>query len=388
MALARIFSRHPEHTSDLAQQLQQRGYSVEVLSPDQAPLSPADLEIQLEVCEPAGVLLRAGELAARLHADIAVAPGALQAEPLPAGEAASLSLPEDQPALAAPPAVESSWIEPLVPAPAAETIHIAPARGGEAQGVPNWWSIAPTARAFGGALAACAAATGKFFASARDQFRESWELARIRNAEAHLLREEQLLELTRQRAEAQQRALELVAERKAMAAYLRQLQREAPHAFPDVGRQWPSAEDAASAIEPPASPWQVKIRRVHSRKWEAVFAGLLSASALFVIGLAVAAFHSRPDSSADRGATVQTGGVALQGAQPKPSSATRPSPSLRKATRGTAKSASPTRPQRRAPQRVHELVAHDVVVRHFAAPATRAQNAQQAGVKHYSDMED
>jgi hypothetical protein len=384
MALARIFSRHPEHTSDLAQQLQQQGYSVEVLSPEQAPLSPADLEIQLEVCDPGGVLRRAGELAARLHADIAVAPGALQAEPFPAGEAASQSLPEDEPALAAPPAVQSSWIEPLVSGPAAETIHIAPAREGEAQGVPNWWNIAPTARAFGGALAACAAATGKLFASARDQFRESWELARIRNAEAHLLREEQLLELTRQRAEAQQRALELVAERKAMAAYLRQLKREAPHAFLDVGRQWPTAEDAASAIEPPASPWQVKIKRVHSRKWEAVFAGLLSASALFVIGLAVAAFHSHPDSSADRGATVQTG-VALQGAQTKPASATRPSAALRKTTQ-EASTARKLRNHRQLPQRNQDLVANDVVVRHFPAPKP-TPHTQADGWKHFSDMD-
>jgi hypothetical protein len=384
MALARIFSRHPEHTSDLTQQLQQQGYTVEVLSPDQSPLSPADLEIQLEVCDPASVLHRARELAARFHADIAVAPGALQAEPFPAGEASGLSLPEDEPGRDAAPAVQSSHIEPVVAAPAAETFYIAPTMEGEAARAS--WSVAPAARTFGAALAACAAAPGKLFASARDQLHESWELARIRNAEAHALREQHLLELTRQRAEGQQRALEFAAERKAIAAYLRQLQQEAPHAFPDVRHQWLSAEDAAPDTEPPASAWQLKTRRIHSRKWEAVFAGLLSASALFAIGLAVAAFHPRPAQSANRGASLQTG-VTPQRGQPKLASATRSSPSLRKTKPQAAKLAPPIQAQRRTPQRVHELVAGDVVVRHFTAPPARAQNAQQAGVKHYSDMD-
>jgi hypothetical protein len=84
---------------------------------------------------------------------------------------------------------------------------------------------------------------------------------------------------------------------------------------------------------------------------------------------------------------VQTGGVTLQRGQPKLGSAARSSPSLRKAKAEAAKSAPQIQPQHRTPQRVHELVASDVIVRHFAAPATRAQNAQQAGVKHYSDME-
>jgi hypothetical protein len=387
MALARIFSRHPEHTSDLAQQLQQQGYTVEVLSPDQSPLSPADLEIQLEVCDPASVLRRAQELAARFHADIAVAPGALAAEPFSAAETSGISLSEGEPARAAALAVPSSCITPVVAAPDAEAIHIAPAMEGEAEAARASWSLTPAARAFGAALAACAAATGNLFASTRDQLRESWELARIRNAEAHALREQHLLELKRQRAEGQQRALELAAERKAIAAYLRQLQQEAPHAFPDVRHQWLSAEDTASDTEPSASAWQLKTRRIHSRKWEAVFAGLLSASALFVLGLAVAAFHSRPAQSANGGATVQTRGVTLQRGQLKPASATRSSSSLRKARPETAKSAPPIQPQLRTPRRVHELVAGDVIVRHFAAPATQAQNSQQTGVKHYSDME-
>ena len=43
MPLARIFTRYPDRTADLSNQLQQQGYTVEVASPDQAHLAPADL---------------------------------------------------------------------------------------------------------------------------------------------------------------------------------------------------------------------------------------------------------------------------------------------------------------------------------------------------------
>ena len=66
MPLARIFTRNPERTADLSRQLQQQGYTVEVASPDQAHLAPADLEIEFEVCERADVLERAADLAAEL----------------------------------------------------------------------------------------------------------------------------------------------------------------------------------------------------------------------------------------------------------------------------------------------------------------------------------
>lgn len=81
MPLARIFTHHPERTAALSSQLQQQGYTVEVASPDQSNLAPADLEIEFEVCERADVLERAAGLADELHADIAVAPGVMQPEP-------------------------------------------------------------------------------------------------------------------------------------------------------------------------------------------------------------------------------------------------------------------------------------------------------------------
>jgi hypothetical protein len=83
MPLARIFTRNPERTGDLATQLRQQGYKVEVTSPDQKHLAPADLEIEFELCERADVLDRAADLANELEADIAVAPGILQSTPEP-----------------------------------------------------------------------------------------------------------------------------------------------------------------------------------------------------------------------------------------------------------------------------------------------------------------
>jgi hypothetical protein len=83
MPLARIFTRNPERTADLSAQLKEQGYKVEVVSPDQADLAPADLEIEFELCERADVLERAANLATELEADIAVAPGILQPAPEP-----------------------------------------------------------------------------------------------------------------------------------------------------------------------------------------------------------------------------------------------------------------------------------------------------------------
>lgn len=82
MPLARIFTRNPERTADLSHQLQQQGYTVEVVSPDQAHLAPADLEIEFEICERSDVLARAADLATELGADVAVAPGTLQPAPV------------------------------------------------------------------------------------------------------------------------------------------------------------------------------------------------------------------------------------------------------------------------------------------------------------------
>ena len=91
MPLARIFTHHPERTTVLSEQLQQQGYRVEVVGPDQKNLAPADLEIEFETCERADVLDRAADLATQLEADVAVAPGVLQPAPQAVMESAAAS---------------------------------------------------------------------------------------------------------------------------------------------------------------------------------------------------------------------------------------------------------------------------------------------------------
>ncbi len=79
MPLARILTAFPERAESLAQQLREKGYNVEFLSPEKAGMLRADLEIDFEICDQKVVLRRAVELANKLHADIAVSPEALPA---------------------------------------------------------------------------------------------------------------------------------------------------------------------------------------------------------------------------------------------------------------------------------------------------------------------
>jgi hypothetical protein len=111
MPLARIFTRNAERTVDLSRQLQQQGYRVEVVSPDQSHLAPADLEIEFEMCERADVLERAADLATELEADIAIAPGVLQSAPEAIVELKAES--PVQPATAQPAAVHPVAAQPV-----------------------------------------------------------------------------------------------------------------------------------------------------------------------------------------------------------------------------------------------------------------------------------
>ncbi len=360
MALARIFTRYPEQTAALAHQLEEQGYLVEVLSPDEAPATLADLEIQLEVCDPAEVLRRAATLAARLHADIAVAPGALIREP--ASEVASAS------AAFTPATAEPTPPPPLLPV-AIETNNDETRRQRAKR-------LARAARASGAALAVVAAGTGEFLSCARAAFREQWAQARVGAAEAHSRRQERLLELTRRRAEAHHNAAVLESSRRALSAYLLQLQREYPEALSGTG------SNAGLAVESAVRGLRVRIRNLHWKKWEVLVAGVVSAMALFVIGLALLSFQSHPARSPNSG-PAQPDRVTLSGAQPKPVATSRPSPAVRK---NSPKLAMQARHKlRKAPPKNQDTVADDVVVRHFATPKPTPRT-QTAGWKHFSDV--
>jgi hypothetical protein len=77
MPLARILTRFPEQADALSQELRQHGYTVEFSTPELAGKSPADLEIDFEICAEPDALSRASELADQIHADVAVSPGVL-----------------------------------------------------------------------------------------------------------------------------------------------------------------------------------------------------------------------------------------------------------------------------------------------------------------------
>jgi hypothetical protein len=385
MALARIFSRSPEQTTALSQQLQQLGYTVEVLSPDDAPATLADLEIQLEVCDPADVLRRATELAARMQCDIAVAPGALQA-----GTPAQVTVPADEPTPKALPAGYAAAVEaaaPLATPPAPMETHPDQSlEEGDKKGAASRVVWPRAARSVGAALAASAATAGEFLAVCGAQFRESRELARIGLAKAEATREERLLNLSCRRADAQRHALELKAGRQAVTAYLLRLQQEDPDAFVDASS--PSVRDAARLAKPPASGWKVQIQGIRIRRWEAAVIGAVFASALLGIGLAVASFHARPTLSATRGDTLQPAAVPPPKPAPKAVSPQRPSPAVRKVTPKPAVQARRTQPkttQPKTPQRSQDLLARDVVVRHFPAPKP-TPHTQADGWKHFSDI--
>src|SRR5215469_4349934 len=95
MPLARILTLRPEETTGISQQLQQLGFDVEVTSPHERNLSPAELEIEFAICDQQQVLARASAIATQLQADVIVFPGALP--PMPKSvllEEVLVSLPE------------------------------------------------------------------------------------------------------------------------------------------------------------------------------------------------------------------------------------------------------------------------------------------------------
>jgi len=366
MALARIFTHYPQQATELSDELQERGYTIEVLSPEQTPATPAHLEIQLEACEPSNILRRAEELASQLHADIAVAPGAL-----------AVSTPQEEPdssPIAIAPEPIPTAIKPAVQPAALENEP----RNCEPAEVVSPAHEAGPAGEVGATLGDFAAAAREFLSSARAGFRDCLEQARILAAEARARHQERALELERRRAEVRQRALTVENARRALAAYLLQWRREYPDILPDAGS--PSAPTAVRAAH--GKTWRLRIS-----KGEAALAVAVSATALFVAGLAVASFHSQPVPAAKPQVAQQPSGVSLPEPQAKPPSPQRPSPATRDAATPQPASARVTHHQvahRKRDSRSEDLVARDVVIRHFKA--AKPTPTPQTGWKHFSDL--
>src|SRR5260370_9463519 len=83
MPVGGILTRSPDYAHTLSQQLEQLGYMVEVCHPDEPANSPADMEIDLEVCSQSEAVDRATELAVEFGTEVAGGPPASPASGAP-----------------------------------------------------------------------------------------------------------------------------------------------------------------------------------------------------------------------------------------------------------------------------------------------------------------
>jgi hypothetical protein len=504
MPLARIFTHHPERTAALSSQLQEQGYTVEVASPDQAHLAPADLEIEFEICERADVLERAAGLADELHADVAVASGVMQpsaqAEQVPvhvsapvpetvespvspqrdperefeAAFAASQETPVDEkhsPVVEIPvmqrgplppvafadeprppevgrPADPVPYLAQLTPfgtpsvdaeiQGAALRLENSPGREPSRQSPADVETGAPARHSFWERMAnvtaravtstrAIAASTA---ASFREQAQEYKKKAQVRSAEARAAHEARLLDLEQRRAEAQQRAEELEAAREAAAARLVELVRERdPGLKEEILHEQSAREEilheqtTAGGLGASPSPqpsrvqtvWQAAIallkkpRQPMTPQLRAVLTGAAAVSVLFLIGIILGSLYprtplARPASQSSGGVTVQSsgppaqsGGVTVKASGPPTQAAPAKPPQPAASANASAPAPQQEKPsprvsqtQRIAEQQGEDTIGDDVVIRHFKrlVPTQKPkQSGQQAGLKHFSDLD-
>jgi len=150
-------------------------------------------------------------------------------------------------------------------------------------------------------------------------------------------------------------------------------------------------------------------RRPISPQLRAVLTGAAAVTFLFVIGIALGVLQphapmantgskattSTGASAPAAGVTVQTGGVTLKTGTAAQSAPAKPSQSP--ATTAKTQGAAPDKPSPRvstakhiAEQNGEKQIGNDVVVRHYNTPAPTQkpkQNGTQAGLKHFSDLD-
>jgi hypothetical protein len=296
------------------------------------------------------------------------------------------------------------------------------------------------AQTWAGALALAASTK----ASVRDHFEEYRKRAQVRSAEARAEHAARLLDLEQRRAEAHQRAAELELAREQAAARLMQLVRQRePGLPPERVResmpfepvapaqpspsyyQRPPVQDrrgealpvAAFRKGPAVGSTRAAIRATPLGLWRSIhpplrpiLTGAAAVTALFIVGIALGLFHSAPSPMASttthpsNGVTVQTGGGTLPAAaakaepaqttpatsqaKPQPGQAV---PSTQAQSAGTVLKPSPrVRQAHLVAEQSEKQIGDDVVIRHYSRPVPTQkpkQTGQQAGLKHFSDME-
>jgi hypothetical protein len=282
-------------------------------------------------------------------------------------------------------------------------------------------------------------------ASVRDHFEEYRKRAQVRSAEARAEHAARLLDLEQRRAEAHQRAAELEIAREQAAAKLMELVRQREPGLPPerLREQMPFEPSVPVQSQPSQSfyerpPVQDRRREVPpiaaSRRdsaskraraammatpielWRglnpalrAVLTGAAAVSALFIMGIVLGLFHSNPPLAStpahpSKGVNVQTGGVTLpavpakaQAAQPvAATSQAKPQPgqpaaSPQEQSAGTVAKPSPrVRQSNLVAEQSEKQIGDDVVIRHYSRPLPTQkpkQAGQQAGLKHFSDLE-
>jgi hypothetical protein len=297
------------------------------------------------------------------------------------------------------------------------------------------------AQTWAGALALAASTK----ASVRDHFQEYRKRAQVRSAEARAEHAARLLDLEQRRTEAHQRAAELELAREQAAARLMELVRErepglppervreqmsfepvvpkqsqpSPSFYmPPMQERWRAVPPvAASKREPAVSPARAAITatpmelwRSINPPWRAVLTGAAVVTAVFIISIAVTlgVFHSsRPPLASttthpSNGVTLQTGGpsgVTLQTGTPKQQAAApqaKPQPGQSESATqaqagGTVAKPSPrVRQAQLVAEQSEKQIGDDVVIRHYSRPMPTEkpkQAGQQAGLKHFSDLE-
>jgi hypothetical protein len=279
--------------------------------------------------------------------------------------------------------------------------------------------------------------------SVRDHFAEYRKRAQVRSAEARAQHAARLLDLEQRRAEAHQRAAELELAREQAAARLMELVRQREPGLPlervreqmpfepatpaqsqpsSSYYQRPPAQDRRREVPPIAAPKpepavrsaRAAITATPIQLWRSIhpplrpiLAGAGAVTALFIVGIALGLFHSSPPPMASttthptNGITVQTGGVTLpaapakaQPAQTTATSQTKPQPG--QPAQQTQSAGTVTKPSPRVGQshlvaeQSEKQIGDDVVIRHYSRPIPTQkpkQSGQQAGLKHFSDLD-
>jgi hypothetical protein len=279
--------------------------------------------------------------------------------------------------------------------------------------------------------------------SVRDHFAEYRKRAQVRSAEARAQHAARLLDLEQRRGEAHQRAAELELAREQAAARLMELVRQREPGLPlervreqmpfepatpaqsqpsSSYYQRPPAQDRRREVPPIAAPKpepavrsaRAAITATPIQLWRSIhpplrpiLAGAGAVTALFIVGIALGLFHSSPPPMASttthptNGITVQTGGVTLpaapakaQPAQTTATSQTKPQPG--QPAQQTQSAGTVTKPSPRVGQshlvaeQSEKQIGDDVVIRHYSRPIPTQkpkQSGQQAGLKHFSDLD-